>query len=986
MFSRVSSVLVGFVFLFAVGCSDDDGGGGPPAGGAQAFRITDASDLLDGVLAHGRVGDYMLANSVARFVIQDVGKRDMYSIGAFGGNIIDAELVSRPGTDNFLEIQPAVNVETVINAQTVDILNDGSNGEAAVIRTCGPDDVLDFVNPSTIIEDIGGLTFPPSADDVDYDVEGCTEYSLEVDKPYVRMETTIFNNEDRDLPLFVGDYLNAAGEVGQWTSSGAGVGEVLTADLGVMSFVGFGSATGVDYSHVAISIPESDSGSSFFTASGVSQVMHSQSILGAIAGLPSVFVVPAMGSNSFVRYFGVGDGSGANAVDIENEVKGLPIGVLRGCVTVAGDPAPAARVAVGPLDDDGAIAGLTTLFVTGEDGCYSGTLVPGEYGVAGAREGTPYEGSGEAPLVHSVSVGEGETVEQDIALPATGRLRVQVVGESGPIPARVSVVGFDPSPEPIFGGNDPTGLFNDNNSEPSTRFGLADFSYTNAAGEAEFNLEPGDYEVFVSRGTEYSAFQQRVTIEPGVVFEIPAARIARVIDSSGFVSSDFHIHGINSADSRVSHLDRVQQYAGEGVDNIVMTDHHVHTDLNPVIDELEFTPFLKATIGEEVTTWDYGHFNAYPMTVDPDRPSRGSTDWGRAAEPGKDFKSLGAFSLTPHELDELATTGPNSTVDTVVQINHIDSHFDPLRIDTARVPPRSMISAADKLRYRLDPDSGDLFHHFPALEVWNDDDRGGQAQFLDLRIGIWFNHLNQGLQTTAIADTDSHSFFDLRSAGARSWTASSTDAPASIDPGEVARSVAAGRVIGGQGPFVNARLLADDGSMGVADLTLEGSTLVESATGDVELEIFVQSPVWAAYDRIEIYANAQTVVSATRDDIPTLYTAEPTMVLTAGEDFGIDRVVVSATPGAERFETRLTLPFAGLSQDTWFVVLVRGTDGVSPPMFPIFADNLARASNQTLDDLLDGNLGEAGVMALGFTNALYADVDGEPGFDAPLAP
>jgi len=26
------------------------------------------------------------------------------------------------------------------------------------------------------------------------------------------------------------------------------------------------------------------------------------------------------------------------------------------------------------------------------------------------------------------------------------------------------------------------------------------------------------------------------------------------------------------------------------------------------------------------------------------------------------------------------------------------------------------------------------------------------------------------------------------------------------------------------------------------------------------------------------------------------------------------------------------------------------------------------------------------VMALGVTNALYADVDGTPGFDAPLAP
>ena len=79
-----------------------------------------------------------------------------------------AELVDHPGLDNFLEIQPAVQIETVINAQTVELLNDGQDGQPASIRTCGPDDVLDFVNPSTIIEDIGGLPFPAFADDAGY--------------------------------------------------------------------------------------------------------------------------------------------------------------------------------------------------------------------------------------------------------------------------------------------------------------------------------------------------------------------------------------------------------------------------------------------------------------------------------------------------------------------------------------------------------------------------------------------------------------------------------------------------------------------------------------------------------------------------------------------------------------------------------------------------------------------------------------------------
>jgi hypothetical protein len=45
-------------------------------------------------------------------------------------------------------------------------------------------------------------------------------------------------------------------------------------------------------------------------------------------------------------------------------------------------------------------------------------------------------------------------------------------------------------------------------------------------------------------------------------------------------------------------------------------------------------------------------------------------------------------------------------------------------------------------------------------------------------------------------------------------------------------------------------------------------------------------------------------------------------------------------------------------------------------MFPVYPADLDETSNATLADLLDGNRGEDGVMALGFTNALYLDLDG----------
>src|SRR6185369_7984784 len=96
-----------------------------------------------------------------------------------------------------------------------------------------------------------------------------------------------------------------------------------------------------------------------------------------------------------------------------------------------------------------------------------------------------------------------------------------------------------------------------------------------------------------------------------------AARIARVVDTTGFVSSDFHVHGLNSTDSRIGNRDRVMQYAGEGVENIVMTDHGGRTDLKPMIAQLQLSPFVTATIGEEITSWEYGHFNGYPFDLVP---------------------------------------------------------------------------------------------------------------------------------------------------------------------------------------------------------------------------------------------------------------------------------------------------------------------------------------------------------------------------------
>jgi hypothetical protein len=800
------------------------------------------------------------------------------------------------------------------------------------------------------------------------------------------MDTEIFNNEASDLPMITGDWLNAGGELDFFGRPNEGVGEALVSELGLgaLGFTGYADAQGVDYEYTATpSIGQTN----YVTISGVTVILHHASPLVLLTGAVP-FSVPAGGSAHTVRYFGVGDGSASNAVDLENAVKGNVTATLEGTVTVGGVPRAGARVSVGTLTGGGEIDVLLSSFTTDENGQYSGSVLVAnpvaDYGVAAAREGALYAGGGSEPPVVPITLDvPGEVVTVDFALPASGQIHVDVTDANGPVPARVTVVGFDPSPEPViagpslpgFGGGD-LGLFNDvGDAYP---FGVVTVAYADANGQVTFEVEPGDYQLYVSRGTEYSLFEQPVTVTGSQTTNV-TAQIARVLDTPGFVSGDFHVHGIDSADSRVSHSRRALGYAADGIDNLVMTDHHVHTDLGPTIAALGLTAFVGTTVGEEITTFDYGHFNAYPMAVDPTRPSKGSTDWAVAAPPGQDFPSpdVGSpsFNATPAQIAALATSGPNSTPDGTVQINHINSHFDPLKIDTGVLPIVDGLDANARLQRRIDPAAGNLFHPFPAVELWNGTSRGAQSEFLDGRIGIWMNLLNAGYVTTAVADTDSHRFNSLRSAGAATWTAASpgADAPDTFDPAEVGRSVAAGKAVGGQGIYVQTRLVATDGSGDVADLTAAGKTSMTDANGHATLQIEIQAPIWAEYDTIEIYANASTVKVGSS----VRYGATPDLTLTAGgsntgSEFLVETTVVDgAIPGASRLSTTRSVDFTGLAQDTWFVVVVRGSDGVSAPMFPVFASNLDASSNTTLADLVDGNLGELGVTSLGFTNALY---------------
>ncbi len=614
-----------------------------------------------------------------------------------------------------------------------------------------------------------------------------------------------------------------------------------------------------------------------------------------------------------------------------------------------------------------------------------------------------------------------------MTLPDTGTLRVTVSDEnSNPIAARIAVVGFDPSPDPLVTQSivvisNTTGVFGDQR-EDGYPFGIALNAYADDSGDTgDLALEPGSYRVYVSHGTEYSIDFKDVAITAGAT-ETFAAVVEHVIDSTGFISGDFHVHSIDSPDAAIARTDRVIAMLGEGVDFFASTDHGFRSDFSPTVTSLGVDSLISTTIGQEITTFDYGHFNAWPLDFDPLLPNGGFVDHGGAAPDGADYPSAGNYSETPTDIIALAHADYSGGTNTV-QVNHIHSHFgvdggSGLAIDTGSTPPASSVPAAAR---RLDPGvtnfaTGDM----DALEIWIGEDRGQVFdKFLGQNAGDWLNLINQGIITTAVADSDTHRRFITQSGFPRSMVASTEGDVGDINEGDVSEAVNDGRVVGTNGPLVRVTAHAtstsesgglelgrcqgvvpctnttdcppcgDDSDCSIGETCDELPTLLTTTNGAVDITVEIQSPTWAPFDKVEYFINTTTTQSkdcgvqtgAGVIDV-NRYGLTADVTQDAGVDFTVSTVAAPGT-SSSRLEATTTLSLTGLTVDTSVVIMVSGSDGTSVPLFPVVPNSIDQGSNTTLANLIDGNLNEDGITARAFTNPIFINADGVSGWQAP---
>jgi hypothetical protein len=634
-------------------------------GGASAGVLGDPAtdpNAVGGPGATAMAGDYYLRNACARFVVQKPGR--IFSAIPTGGNLIDADIVravGEPGDDEFGELTGFLNamLYTVFDEHaTAEVVNDGSDGKAAVVTVSGGRlDVVEYMNIPAILYDSGfGAAMEQAITTAEpwvASVQVMVRYALLPDECRLRVTHAFYDADELSGPTLstsVGTFYQAAGE-GAAFLPGFGFGPISATDAFVtpryVSKV-FGT-TGRDVAYAlrayryydAAKEPSDLGASSQVTITGLTMTIFGEPApLAALSPAARVtpFTLRPRSGGAMEYLVGVGRDLAAAqaAVGVGQANDTWVAGRLTGTVT----PAPAARdrvrVAVfqdyDPLGADSVAARkVLSSFTVWEDGSYGGELPVGTHVLELDAPGHPR-------THQKVTVREGETVTVDpFAVPQTATLEYHVTAGGAPTACRIAVIGQV--------GDKVTGIRSnqyrdtlddkyDNGIAYVEVTSVCDSAATGPGTVGPLKVVPGRYRVVISHGPEFSIVDRRPPFPDPLATAGGTATVTgdlkRRIGSDGWAAVDLHVHGYYSFDSRLPHEQRLTSYLAEAVDFLGFSEHDVIFDLSSLVTAMGYETRIATMAGTEMSPMFYGHFNAFEPARDPANPVNfGAPDWSR---------------------------------------------------------------------------------------------------------------------------------------------------------------------------------------------------------------------------------------------------------------------------------------------------------------------------------------------------------------------
>ncbi len=853
---------------------------------ARAGVIRHESELIGGEGASGRVGHLKIYNSRVRFVVQgrvgDRGAARAVAYSLYGGNLIDADRTrprDAPGQDLFHEMFPAF----AFRVQTVDevaVACDGSGGRPAAIRVVGVD------GPSRILAVLDNLAREQR-------VRMVTHYILRPGSDVLEVVTEAQSLDgDAITSASTGDFLGFGAGLTLFNGE-TGFGSVSRASMPITYLAGV-SDPGEGDRHVSYAIGAAEGPLSVpvVDASGTVGLYNTVS---AAAGAPA----------RFTRYVSVGDGDVASAVEPLLRARRDPFGVVTGRTT-ANALVYAYRDAYAP----GAAA--RSVARARMDGAFRMALPPGPYALVAVDEGLARG----APVRVTVAA-DGEAT----AMPTTGSsgtlaLDLGVIdgGERVRAPVKVSLRGLDVEA--------PDGAMGELEGERES-YGLHRAIYS-LNGQDRIAVKPGRYRATVSRGDEYDVAEVEVAV-PANGEATLRADLRRVVDTAGMVSVDLHQHTVGSIDSPRSLCGRVLEDVAEGLEWAATTDHDNVTDFGPCVRSLGLTRWFNAMRGNEISVVSLGHFNAYPLTVDPADPGAlvGAQYWA-----GLDAQQL--FDKVRREAGAplLHVSHPRS--------NGFKGYFTSIALDPVTLTGRQPLAHGWEAMEVNESFGAPEQYTAEADAALQSAARRDPSSIPTLR--DYFSLLSRGDRVCALGNSDTHGR-NNGSGWPHNLALVGEDRPDRVTDAMLLAAIRAQRVLISNGVVV--RILTGGAvHMGAGDV-------VRATGGGVDLEVEVQAAPWVDVRSLVLFENGRPLALAGdgRGGFTTSTTAGASGWATA---------IDARSPGrAGAVRLRATV-HARPARDSYYLALVRG-----------------------------GSLAPVGAGdAFGYTNPVYVDVDGD-GWQAP---
>lgn len=961
----------------AVADSDDDGFGdyvetsagtdplsasSVPTGSVATVRqITNETELIGGPGAQGRVGDWLLENDVVRAIVQSHERRQM-QIGAYGGNLIDADIRRAPGVpgnDRLGAVIPILSFSVTSLPDRTVVINDGSDGGAAILRSCGTDGTFEYLDLGAATETFGlGIAYDSN---VDLPLKVSNDYILAPGSDTIEIVTT-WANEGAPMVAPLSDIIDsgATTEIFSTNRTGFGVGGFsgLLQDQPPTRFMAFGGP-GSTWGYVNDANP-----SISVTLLGVTIVAQGfSSALQAIGSSPEdgpgpgMYEIPKGGSLSFHRGIKIMDGvRGVEPISEEHWERGaIPVSAHTGTVGDATGPLAGVRVAILTASATNTDRLPVSSTETDANGEYTFTVPDGDYYIAAdvpGRDWPTFSGGTPATIVTleeensipvaRVTLGPG-TALPDVTFATASRFDVTVreAMTNNPVPSRLTIVGTDPSPTDT--------IFRD--------FTKDHFSAAVAAqaitpdGNFSVPIEPGSYRVVASRGNEWSIAEANLVVGSGATIA-QALTIGKAVQTPGWISADFHVHMMNSPDSPVPLEARVLNAATEGLEVLVSTDHDFVTDLQPLVVAMGFSTSLAAVPGDEISPTTYGHFIVWPLTRDPDDAAGGAYRW--SGEPGPVNQKL------PREIfQDIEAANPGMQV---TQVCHprdpgkLTAYYSAIALDTF-----TLQSKEDPARWRLPApagstpeDTGLFYRDFDSQEIQN-----GATFNPDLRnaqMNDLFTFLSHGLQIAGMGNSDTHGLFTGDLGFPRNYVKIADDTVGTIFGrlDQLAGPVRGGQTFYTTGPFATVTVTGDT-------VGGPGDLVDPRADSTVTLDVRLEMPEWIEVDTLRMYKNTPNtaVAAGVENTIAPVPQGEwPLALVTSNGANGVARNVA----------THSEVVTVSSTGDSWIVVMAVAKDAGTRSLFPVVPF---------------GNDDFSGPKPIVFVNAVFVDGNGNGVYDAP---